>query len=116
MNQHLSNILRQDLLAKDYPASFEVCLKNPLKDEYCAWDITHIDMADFVKSIPPVFWEAKWVGTNAYIAQTRMRERPVVGITNINNGWTAWLPLSTDFRLRIEGHFSKKPHLIKVER
>ena len=115
MNKQLSNVLRQDPLAKDYPASFEVCLTNPMKDECWAWDITHVDMVDFVTSMPPAFWEAKWVGTSTFI-RSRMRHRPSVGITNINNGWTAWLPLSTDFRLRIEGHFSKKPHLIKVER
>jgi hypothetical protein len=112
MNQHLSNVLRQDLLA---PASFEVCLKNPLKDECWAWDITHIDMGDFVKSMPPAIWEAKWVGTNTFL-RGRMKHRPSVGITNINNGWTAWLPLGDDFRFRIEWYFSRKLHLTRLER
>lgn len=115
MNQHLSNVLRQDPCSKDYPNSFEICLKNPLRGEYCAWDIAHSDMNDFLKSMPSALWEENWVGTNTFL-RSRMRNRPSVGIANIDREWTAWLPLDADTRFRIEEHFSKKSHLIKQDR
>ena len=115
MNKHLSNVLRQNPLYRDHPPNFEVCLKNPLKDECWAWDITHVDMNDFVRSFPAEFWEADWKGTNSFV-HTRAGMRPAVGITNIDREWTAWLPMGSDTYLSIEEYFSKKLHLIKVER
>ena len=121
MNQHLSNVLHRDLLAKDYPPCFEVCLKNSFKNECWAWDISHIDMDDFVKSMPPVFWEAKWIGTNKKLRRTQSGKRGVrrtsfVGITNINKECSAWLPVGKDTYLSIEEYLSKKLHLTKLDR
>ena len=114
MNKHLSNVLRQDY-SVSHPPNFEVCLRNPLRDEYWAWDITHNDMNDFVRSFPAEFWEANWKGTNPFV-HLRSGKRPAVGITNIDKEWTAWLPVGVDAYLSIEEYFSKQPNLIKVER
>ena len=115
MNKHLSNVLRQDYSAVRHPPNFEVCLKNPLKDECWAWDITHVEMDDFVRSFPAAFWEANWKGTDPFV-HFRSGKRPAVGITNIDKEWTAWLPVGADTWLSIEEYFSKKLHLHKQDR